>query len=165
MSEFIFKLPDLGEGLVEAEIAEWMVKPGDRVEEEDVICAVMTDKAAVELTAPVRGQVLSIAGEPGDMVAVGSALITFELDSGQSATDDSADDSVSANTQDNTSAAAAATSAADADSSVAPSGSATTQPATDSRPAKVLTSPAIRHRAREAGIDLTQVHGSGPRGR
>jgi len=78
MSEYTFKLPDLGEGLVEAEIAEWMVKPGDSVEEEDVICAVMTDKAAVELTAPVKGKVLSTSGEPGDMVAVGSALIVFE---------------------------------------------------------------------------------------
>ena len=53
MSEFTFKLPDLGEGTVEAEIAEWMVKIGDTVQEEDPICAMLTDKAAVELTAPV----------------------------------------------------------------------------------------------------------------
>ena len=87
MSEYIFKLPDLGEGLVEAEIAEWMVKPGDLVQEEDEICAVMTDKAAVELSAPVTGKVVSLAGEPGDMVAVGSTLIVFETESEQAAND------------------------------------------------------------------------------
>jgi 2-oxoisovalerate dehydrogenase E2 component (dihydrolipoyl transacylase) len=78
MSEFTFKLPDLGEGTVEAEIAEWMVKVGDDVTEEDPICAMLTDKAAVELTSPVSGKVISIAGEEGDMVTVGSALIVFE---------------------------------------------------------------------------------------
>ena len=60
MSEFTFKLPDLGEGTVEAEIAEWMIKVGDQVREEDPICAMLTDKAAVELTAPVSGKVLSL---------------------------------------------------------------------------------------------------------
>ena len=80
MSEYIFKLPDLGEGLVEAEIAEWMVNAGDMVEEEAPVCAMLTDKAAVELSAPVSGRVLSLAGELGDMVAVGSALIVFETD-------------------------------------------------------------------------------------
>lgn len=179
MSEFTFKLPDLGEGLVEAEIAEWMVKPGDRVEEEDVICSVMTDKAAVELTAPVSGKVLSIAGEPGDMVAVGSALIVFATDSEQSASDEVAADSLSASAQKAAesaeSASIAATSASGTTQAAAVSSPAATQPAaraapghstaTDGRPAKVLTSPAIRHRAREAGIDLSQVQGSGPRGR
>ena len=70
MSEFTFKLPDLGEGTVEAEIAEWMVKVGDVVNEEDPICAMLTDKAAVELTAPVGGTVISVAGEEGDTVSV-----------------------------------------------------------------------------------------------
>ena len=77
MSEYIFKLPDLGEGTVEAEIAEWMVKAGDVVNEEDPICSMLTDKAAVELTAPVSGEVVSVAGEEGDMVSVGAALIVF----------------------------------------------------------------------------------------
>ena len=85
MSEYIFKLPDLGEGLVEAEIAEWMVKVGDMVQEEDPIGSVLTDKAAVELSAPVSGRVLSLAGDLGDIVAVGSALITFETSGEQAA--------------------------------------------------------------------------------
>jgi 2-oxoisovalerate dehydrogenase E2 component (dihydrolipoyl transacylase) len=80
MSEFTFKLPDLGEGTVEAEIAEWMVKVGDVVAEEDPICAMLTDKAAVELTAPVSGRVTAVAGVEGDMVTVGAPLIVFETD-------------------------------------------------------------------------------------
>ena len=89
MSEYIFKLPDLGEGLVEAEIAEWMVKVGDLVEEEDPIGSVLTDKAAVELSAPVSGRVLSLAGDLGDMVAVGAPLIIFGTSDEQQATADS----------------------------------------------------------------------------
>ena len=65
MSEYIFKLPDLGEGTVESEIGEWFIKVGDNVKEEDVVGTMMTDKAAVELSAPVSGKVLKLAGEPG----------------------------------------------------------------------------------------------------
>ena len=140
MSEFIFKLPDLGEGTVEAEIAEWMVKVGDEVQEEDPICAMLTDKAAVELTSPVSGKVISVAGEEGDMVTVGSALIVF------------------------------ATSGEVAVETVEQPASAPEEPeAETSAPhvtsGKVATSPSIRAQAREAGIDLTQVPGTGPRGR
>ena len=144
MSEYIFKLPDLGEGMVEAEIAEWMVKIGDLVEEEDPIGAVMTDKAAVELTAPVSGKVVSLAGEPGDMVAVGSALIVFETEGEQAAEDETA--------VTNPEMAEPVQSNPDADESQEPS-------------VKVLTSPSIRQHAREAGIDLSRVSGSGPKGR
>ena len=79
MSQFIFKMPDLGEGTVEAEIVAWHTKPGDAVGEDQIIVEVMTDKAAVEVPAPVSGRVVSITGEPGDKVAVGSPLIVFEL--------------------------------------------------------------------------------------
>ena len=150
MSEYIFKLPDLGEGLVEAEIAEWMVKVGDMVQEEDPIGAMLTDKAAVELSAPVSGRVVSLAGELGDMVAVGAALIVFETE-GQQATSDT--DAVSP-TPVSVEAAQpeSATKAVEDSPAQVPSG-------------KVLTSPSIRQYAREKGIDLTQVKGSGPRGR
>jgi 2-oxoisovalerate dehydrogenase E2 component (dihydrolipoyl transacylase) len=77
MSEYKFKLPDLGEGLVEAEIAEWMVKVGDLVQEEAPIGAMLTDKAAVELSAPVTGRVIHLAGEVGDTIAVGTPFIFF----------------------------------------------------------------------------------------
>ena len=79
MSQYVFKMPDLGEGTVDAEIVAWHTKPGDAVSEDQLIVEVMTDKAAVEVPAPVSGRVVSITGAPGDKVAVGSPLIVFDL--------------------------------------------------------------------------------------
>jgi 2-oxoisovalerate dehydrogenase E2 component (dihydrolipoyl transacylase) len=152
MSEFVFKLPDLGEGTVEAEIAEWMVKVGDRVLEEDPICAMLTDKAAVELPAPVSGTIVSLAGEEGDMVTVGSPLIVFETDADAAAPKTEPEEKES---RDQGSPAL---------ENRGQSSSATLTPSSPSS-GKVATSPSIRARAREAGVDLTQVPGSGPRGR
>ena len=154
MNEYIFKLPDLGEGTVEAEISEWMVKVGDVVEEEDTICAMLTDKAAVELTAPVGGRITSLAGEVGDTLAVGAPLIIF------------------ATSQDSTPPAEPIV----AEPIVTEPGvteptpskpSAAQHPADHSSqtPGKVKTSPSIRQKAREAGVNLEWVEGSGPRGR
>jgi len=153
MSEFTFKLPDLGEGTVEAEIAEWMVKVGDQVAEEEPICAMLTDKAAVELTAPVGGTVVSVAGEEGDMVTVGSPLIVFET--AGAATADASQKAPDTATQGKDEAQARTEAAV---SKAAPEIQATSS-------SKVTTSPSIRARAREAGIDLGQIVGSGPRGR
>ena len=133
MSEYVFKLPDLGEGTVESEIGEWLVKVGDLVKEEDIVGTMMTDKAAVELSSPVSGRVVKLAGEPGDKVAVGAPLVIFET---------------AASGQGNASAAEA--------------GGRLTRPPARRR---VVTSPAIRRRAREADIDLSAVQGSGPGGR
>lgn len=151
MSEYIFKLPDLGEGTVEAEIAEWMVKVGDTVQEEDTICAMLTDKAAVELTAPVSGTVKKVAGEAGETIPVGSPLVVFET-SGEAAKAPAAPEAP--------------------EESPAPVAAATPQPENkqgeaDQKPAggKVKTSPSIRQRAREANIDLNEITGTGPRGR
>ncbi len=85
MSQFTFKMPDLGEGTVDAEIVAWHTKPGDTVSEDQLIVEVMTDKAAVEVPAPVSGRVVSVTGAPGDKVAVGSPLIVFELGEGEGA--------------------------------------------------------------------------------
>ena len=85
MSRFEFKLPDLGEGTVDAEIVEWKVKAGDHVKEDDVIVDVMTDKANIEVPAPVSGTVVSTTGEPGDRVPVGATLIVFEVTTGAGA--------------------------------------------------------------------------------
>ncbi|MGC2033230.1 MAG: biotin/lipoyl-containing protein, partial [Steroidobacteraceae bacterium] len=79
MSQYVFKMPDLGEGTVDAEIVAWHTKPGDAVAEDQLIVEVMTDKAAVEVPAPISGRVISITGAPGDKVAVGSPLIVFEV--------------------------------------------------------------------------------------
>src|SRR5579885_2909670 len=217
MSRFVFKLPDLGEGTVEAEIVAWRVKPGDEVSEDDVLAEVMTEKAAVEVPAPVSGKVISTTGQPGDMVAVGSELVVLETASGAAsgadagagvsadggakagggATPASAGTGGKAGAGASAGAAAAAGAGAErpiaasngsgsaripsglekgaivavgngaarhAASAAANGGAASTATVTDAT-RRVLTSPAIRRRAKEAGIDLRQVSGSGPQGR
>jgi 2-oxoisovalerate dehydrogenase E2 component (dihydrolipoyl transacylase) len=143
MSEFIFKLPDLGEGTVESEIGEWFIKVGEQVSEEDVVGTMMTDKAAVELSSPVSGTVVKLAGEPGDIVAVGAALVIFETDASQLA-----------NLEE------PAAPKAEVESAPAP-----TEPPGSAPRKRVMTSPAVRLRAKEAGIDLALISGSGPGGR
>lgn len=196
MSRYVFKLPDLGEGTVEAEIVAWHVKPGDTVAEEAVIVEVMTDKASVEVPAPVSGRVLSTTGVPGDMVPVGAELIVFETDVGVAA--EAAP--VAAVAAPGGAASARAASAGAAPATAAPAGAASAGAAAGAatagaaairagaapaagaaatragngaanghahsdRPGRIATSPAIRRRAHEAGVDLTQLAGSGPNGR
>ena len=151
MSEYVFKLPDLGEGTVESEIGEWFVNVGDQVSEEDVVGTMMTDKAAVELSSPVSGKVIRLAGEPGDIIPVGAALVVFDVNgAGASAT-----------------AEVAPTKTDAVESAPVAAADALTKPvATKAAPAvRVMTSPAIRRRAKEAGIGLADVPGTGPGGR
>lgn len=151
MSEYIFNLPDLGEGLVEAEIAEWMVKVGDHVNEEDPVGAMLTDKAAVELSSPVTGRVVSLGGEVGDTIAVGAPMMTFETEADQT---------------NSTAKAGSPTPPVEEPVVAVPAppavGVTSTPP---SAQGNTLTSPSVRRQAREAGIDLSQVSGSGTRGR
>jgi 2-oxoisovalerate dehydrogenase E2 component (dihydrolipoyl transacylase) len=157
VSEFVFKMPDLGEGTVDAEIVAWHTKPGDVVNEDQLIVEVMTDKAAVEVPAPVSGRVVSISGAPGDKVAVGAPLIVFDLDG--SATP-------AATTAPAATAAPTATAAlATPQTAAAPVLVRAAAQAAPARQGRVMASPANRRRAREAGIDLTTVAGSGPGGR
>lgn len=79
MGFYVFKLPDVGEGVAEAEVVEWNVKPGDIVKEDDIVGSVMTDKAAVELPSPVDGKIVSLGAELGELVAVGSEIVRFEV--------------------------------------------------------------------------------------
>ena len=153
MSQFIFKMPDLGEGTVEAEIIAWHTQPGDLVVEDQIIVEVMTDKAAVEVPAPVTGRVLSISGTPGDKVAVGSPLIVFETDA-KTTTATTTTTTTATATAPATTPAAALTPMPE-DSPALKSG----------EPLRVKSSPANRRRAREAGIDLAAVSGSGLGGR
>ncbi len=147
MSEYVFKLPDLGEGTVEAEIVRWHVRLGDLVAEDQAVVELMTDKAAVEVPAPVSGRVTRLTGEPGDKVAVGSPLVVFALDGGSPLGSESAP-------------AAAPTPAPT--SAPAPIAMPSSEAA---RTGRVMASPATRRLAREAGIDLSGVSGSGPGGR
>ncbi|MBS0396814.1 MAG: hypothetical protein JSR54_19490, partial [Proteobacteria bacterium] len=80
MSRYVFKVPDLGEGTVSSEIVAWRVKVGDRVREDAPLVEMSTEKAVVEVPAPVTGIVTALNGQPGDMVAVGAELVVFEVD-------------------------------------------------------------------------------------
>lgn len=142
MSSYIFKLPDLGEGTVESEIVQWRVAPGDTILAEQPLVDMMTDKATVEITSPVSGRVVRLAGNAGDMIAVGADLVEFDTGSGTAAPTPPAPVALHA-------------------VPVAPEPVAT---ATATQ-RKALASPAVRKRAREAGIDLDSVPGSGPGGR
>src|SRR6187455_399652 len=81
MGRFVFRLPDIGEGIAEAEIVAWHVKPGDVVKEDGRLADLMTDKATVEMESPVAGKVLEVAGEVGDVIAIGSPLVVLETES------------------------------------------------------------------------------------
>ncbi|MEO8810984.1 MAG: dihydrolipoamide acetyltransferase family protein [Rhodanobacter sp.] len=152
MADYVFKLPDVGEGTAEAEIGDWHVKPGDRVEEDQTLVELMTDKAVVEITSPVAGVVISIHGEPGSMGAVGSPLVVFRLDSAEA----------EANAEAPVSPSTAAPMVAPASGSAAGS-SAPAEPAQE--PSRALASPAVRRHARELGVALNAVAGTGPGGR
>jgi len=199
MGEFTIRLPDVGEGVAEAELVEWQVKVGDLVREDTVLGAVMTDKATVEIPSPVEGEVLWLGAGVGDVVAVGSDLVRLktagEADGGaggrgRRAPAGKAPPSAAAGT-----APAAGRPAAQAVTQPArqtapraePSGSveaappelapaagalgrvsaARASPGFAPRPEgqKPIASPAVRAGAREAGVDLRQVPGSGPAGR
>src|SRR5579864_192509 len=79
MGRYVVRLPDIGEGMTEAEIVAWHVKPGQAIREEDPLAEIMTDKATVELPSPVAGTVVEINGQPGDKRPVGSELVVIEV--------------------------------------------------------------------------------------
>jgi 2-oxoisovalerate dehydrogenase E2 component (dihydrolipoyl transacylase) len=135
MSRYVFKLPDVGEGTAEAELSKWHVAPGDRVEEDQALVDVTTDKAIVEIPSPVSGTVVSVHGAVGEKVAVGSELVVIETE------------------------AAAVEKPARAEPERKPA------PVEKVESAKALASPAVRQRARQLGMDLQVVKGSGPSGR
>jgi 2-oxoisovalerate dehydrogenase E2 component (dihydrolipoyl transacylase) len=91
MSRFEFKLPDIGEGIAEAEIVAWHVKVGDTIAEDQQIADMMTDKATVEMESPVAGKVLELAGEVGDQVPIGSVLAVIETEGADRAAEPVAD--------------------------------------------------------------------------
>ena len=187
MARFTFKLPDIGEGISEAEIVAWHVAIGDRVEEDSPIADMMTDKATVEMESPVSGTIVELAGEVGDQVSIGAALVVIETDAV-----DTADEVVAApltpaqaetaeqyeaenpgveevvDASTSSTPAKAGAPLGDAGNE-APSDVTTTSPL-GPRPspggseepvaaakAHALASPAVRARARDLGIDLAAV--------
>ncbi len=142
MSTYDVKLPDVGEGVAEAELISWLVAVGDRVTSDSVLAEVMTDKATVEVACPVSGVVVALHGEPGDVLAVGGGLVSIELDGAAPAP--RAPSGVSAPV------------AAAAPVHAVPAGAPRT---------RTLAAPAVRARAASLGIDLANLAGSGPDGR
>ena len=148
MGTYVFKLPDLGEGTAEAEIVEWKVSVGDLIEEDAPLVDIMTDKATVEVTSPVRGKVLSLAAQPGELATVGAALVEFEVE---------------AEAEEGGSPAETPEAAAPASPPAEPAHAKAQPPPGPA--AQVLAAPAVRKRAQDLGIDLSAVTGSGPEGR
>ena len=170
MGTFAFKMPDIGEGVVEGEVVEWMVAVGDTVKEDDPILSVMTDKATVEIPSPVDGTVTKVVGEAGDILPVGVVCIEFEVDGAGNAS--ASDDAPAAKEAP---APVAKESKPEPTPEVAPAPTPAPKAAATPAPAatpvarapgtKALASPAVRQRAREANISLDHVAGSGPAGR
>jgi 2-oxoisovalerate dehydrogenase E2 component (dihydrolipoyl transacylase) len=173
MARYEFKLPDIGEGIAEAEIVAWHVKVGDTIAEDQQIADMMTDKATVEMESPVAGKVIELAGEVGDQVPIGSVLAVIETEGADRAAEpveDSQDERPLADgaveptpeqaeeipvvAVEEPKPAAAAGAAPRVEPEVAQK-----EPAS----AHVLASPAVRARARDLGIDLAQVKTAGDR--
>jgi 2-oxoisovalerate dehydrogenase E2 component (dihydrolipoyl transacylase) len=165
MARYEFKLPDIGEGIAEAEIVAWHVKVGDTVEEDQQLADMMTDKATVEMESPVAGKVVELAGEVGDQVPIGSVLAVIETegaaagDSSESKKErplgDGADDPTPAQ-QEEIPVTAVEDKAAKSKPKAEPQPRPEPEAATRER-AQVLASTAVRARARDLGIDLSQV--------
>ncbi len=186
MSVYQFKLPDIGEGIAEAEIVAWHVKVGDKVEEDQQLADMMTDKATVEMESPVAGTVRKLAGEVGDQIAIGSVLVEIETEGGAKAEKpaaasederplaDGAEDPTEEQedalpvmaTESKTESVRPETrpkAEVEGRSAQASKERPSTSLGTDEVGQKVLASPAVRQRARDLGIDLAEVKTSGDR--
>lgn len=164
MGIFAFKLPDIGEGVVEGEVVEWMVSVGDTVKEDDPILSVMTDKATVEIPSPTDGVVKSLVGEPGTILAVGQVCIEFETDGEGTPVEEAPVEEPDAPEPTPVEEKPESVSEPEPKAVVTPAPAPT--PVVVAAPgARPLASPAVRQRARESGIDLASVSGSGPAGR
>ena len=163
MGTYLYKLPDIGEGVVEAEITAWHVAVGDTVSEEDPIADAMTDKATIELTSPVNGVIKSLACEDGDMLAVGAVLVTIEV---EGEVEGSVEDAAEDEGEDEGEAPELETAAESKPQAAAKSSSPQSAMAPVSRSVsrgKVLASPAVRGRALRLNIDLAIVPTEGTR--
>ncbi|WP_135365895.1 dihydrolipoamide acetyltransferase family protein [Halosimplex halophilum] len=156
-----FKLPDVGEGVAEGELLEWHVEPGDQVTEDQVVAEVETDKAVVDVPAPVNGTVRELLAEPGDVVPVGEVIITFDVEGEEPA-------EAAAEADDSESSGEAVDAGATAPESSGETGATAAETAESSvngKGGRVFAAPSARRLARELGVDIAAVDGSGPGGR
>ncbi len=180
MAEQVIRLPDVGEGIAEAELVEWHVKIGDLVRADTTLAAVMTDKATVEIPSPVDGEIIWLGAEIGEKVAVGSDLVRLKIPGERDAVNAAQPQPrqvMAKVTEPEPAAQPRATEGEDRDTTpaIAPKPAPhTARPAEPRLTARALAragavrpvaSPAVRRRARDAGIDLRQVPGTGPAGR
>jgi 2-oxoisovalerate dehydrogenase E2 component (dihydrolipoyl transacylase) len=186
MTRYVFKMPDLGEGTVEAEVVAWHINVGDVVTEDQVMAELMTDKAAVEVPSPVSGRVVAINGQAGDVIRVGSELVVFETESSDDLSEPPASSAApappspapappypaaagevksAASSSNAGEVKSAASSAAAGEVRSTPSPGPAGEGGGEGARSRVKASPATRRKAREAGIDLRLVRGSGPSGR
>jgi 2-oxoisovalerate dehydrogenase E2 component (dihydrolipoyl transacylase) len=179
MARYEFKLPDIGEGIAEAEIVAWHVKVGDTIAEDQQIADMMTDKATVEMESPVAGKVVELAGEVGDLVPIGSVLAVIETEGADRAAepvDDSKDERPLADGAVEATPEQAKEIPVTASDEIPVRAERRAEPEVEARPrvepevadkepsgGHVLASPAVRARARDLGIDLSQVKTAGDR--
>ncbi|CAN7574372.1 dihydrolipoamide acetyltransferase family protein [Phenylobacterium sp. LjRoot219] len=163
MAEYVFRTPDIGEGVAEVEIVAWHVKPGETVAEDQPLVDLMTDKATVEITSPVDGKLVSTAGEPGAKAAVGSVLAVLEVGAEAATSTPAAAPEPTRAVE----APVAAAPPAPAPAPVATAAPAAVAPALVARApgAAPLASPAVRRRAQQLGVRLQFVPATGPAGR
>ncbi|WP_139974256.1 dihydrolipoamide acetyltransferase family protein [Ochrobactrum sp. CGA5] len=165
MAHFTIKLPDVGEGVAEAELVEWHVKLGDVVREDDLLAAVMTDKATVEIPSSRAGKVIAINGEVGEKIAVGSELVRLEIEGGTT------EEQPVENVEENPALETPVLLQTPVPPKAAPpQRESASRPFTGAGPVrqegeKPLATPSVRLRARDAGVDLRRVRGTGPAGR
>lgn len=162
MSTLIIRLSDIGEGVTEAEIVDWQVGVGDAVEEDQILGAVMTDKAAVDIPSPAAGVITSLSGQSGDVLAVGAELARLDTQTVSSHVDEQAR-SDRQTAPDNTARKNERTT--DAGKKPDSNKPETSAPASQPSASPVLAAPAVRQRARERNIDLRKVKASAANGR
>ncbi|WP_460146333.1 dihydrolipoamide acetyltransferase family protein [Pseudomonas sp. S2_A02] len=163
MGTHVIKMPDIGEGIAEVELSQWHVKVGDMVVEDQVLADVMTDKAMVDIPSPVHGKVLALGGQPGEVMAVGSVLISIEVEGAGNVKESVQPVAVKEApvTAPNVEAVVESKPLAAPRPAAACQGPMVAREA-DERP---LASPAVRKHALDLGIQLRLVRGSGPAGR
>lgn len=167
---FEFKLPDIGEGIHEGEIVKWFVKPNDEINEDDVLAEVQNDKAVVEIPSPVKGKVLELKVEEGTVATVGQTIITFDAPGYENLQFKGSEEEGEAKTEAQVQGTAEAGNEPEkkevAQEEAAAATGAGAQEQVDADPNKrVIAMPSVRKYAREKGVEIYKVAGTGKNGR
>jgi pyruvate dehydrogenase E2 component (dihydrolipoamide acetyltransferase) len=167
---FQFKMPDIGEGIHEGEIVKWFIKPGDKVQEDDILCEIQNDKAVVEIPSPVEGSVIEVKVAEGTVATVGQVLVTFDAPGYENMQFKGDEHAEEAPKQETAAPAPAAVQDAPVTPPPAPPayGIGVTQPQVQVEVdpnRRIIAMPSVRKYARDKGVEITQVPGSGKNGR